>query len=131
MPMHLKILLPSEVLLDTEAFKVGAEALNGGFTLLPRHIDFATVLVPGILSYESEAGKPRYLAVDQGVLVKYGSEVLVSVRNAVRGGELGELEEIVRKKFAKLDDKEKVARSAMARIEAGFVRRFLEVQRGG
>lgn len=130
MTMNMKILLPTEVCLEDGAEKITAEAQNGHFSLLPRHVDFTTALVPGILSYEDTGGAVHYLAVDEGILVKVGAEVLISTRNAVRGGELGELERIVNERFMKLDDKEKTARSAMARIEAGFVRRFLEVQRG-
>lgn len=126
--MKLKVLLPTQVLVDKEVSKVTAEAENGYFTLLPRHIDFVAALVPGLLSYEAE-GRERFLAVDEGVLVKCGSEVMVSTRNAIEGGELGELERIVEEKFKILDDKEKTARSAIAKIEAGFIRRFLEVQK--
>jgi len=52
--MNLKILLPTEILLDEEVTKVSAEAENGSFTLLPNHIDFVTAIVPGILFFESE-----------------------------------------------------------------------------
>jgi len=131
--MRLKVLLPTEVLVDETVKKVAAEAANGSFCLLPRHIDFVTALVPGLLSFESggEEGEEVFLAVAEGVLVKSGQEVLVSVRNAVRGGEMGELRRIINEKFKVLDEKEKTARTAMARIEAGFVRRFLEVQKRG
>ena len=131
--MNLKVLLPTEVLVDEAVRKVTAEAANGSFCLLPRHIDFVAALVPGLLSFETdeEEAEEVFLAVAEGVLVKSGQEVMVSVRNAVRGGELGELRQIVEKKFKVLDDKEKTARTAMARIEAGFVRRFLEVQKRG
>jgi len=131
--MNLKVLLPTEVLVDEAVRKVTAEAANGSFCLLPRHIDFVAALVPGLLSFETDEEEVRevFLAVAEGVLVKSGEEVLVSVRDAVRGGELGELRRIVEEKFKVLDDKEKTARTAMARIEAGFVRRFLEVQKRG
>jgi F-type H+-transporting ATPase subunit epsilon len=130
--MKLKVLLPTEVFVDEAVSKVTAEAANGSFCLLPRHIDFVTALVPGLLSFETdEEGEEVFLAVAEGVLVKSGQEVLVSVRNAVRGGELGELRRIVKEKFMVLDEKEKTARTAMAKIEAGFVRRFLEVQKRG
>lgn len=129
--MKLKVLLPTEVLVDEKVRKVTAEAENGSFCLLPRHIDFVAALVPGLLSFEKEEGKEVFVAVAEGVLVKSGQDVLVSVRNAARGAELGELRQIVEKKFKVLDDKEKTARTAMARIEAGFVRRFLEVRRRG
>jgi len=64
-------------------------------------------------------------------LVKYGEDVLVSTRNAVRGDDLGKLEQTIEKQFNVLDEREKIMRSAMAKIEAGFVRRFLEIQTNG
>jgi hypothetical protein len=48
-PMKLTILLPGEVFLEAEAAKVIAEAGNGSFCLLPRHVDFVAALVPGLL----------------------------------------------------------------------------------
>ena len=129
--MNLKVLIPTEVLVDEEVAKVTGEAQNGSFCLRPRHIDFVAALVPGLLSFENSEGREIFLAVDEGVLVKYGQDVLVSTRNAVRGGALGELRRIVEERFMVLDEKEKTARTAMAKIEAGFVRRFLEVQRRG
>ncbi|MCF8145814.1 MAG: F0F1 ATP synthase subunit epsilon [Deltaproteobacteria bacterium] len=129
--MRLKVLLPTEVLLDEEVGKVTAEAQNGFFCLLPAHIDFVTALVPGLLSFESKEGEEIFVAVDEGVLVKEGQNVWVSTRNAMRGTELGRLRKTVEDTFKVLDDREKTARSAMAKIEAGFVRRFLEIQRRG
>jgi len=129
--MNLKILLPTEILLDEEVEKVTAEAQNGFFCLRPRHIDFAAALVPGLLCFENSEGREIFAAVDEGVLVKCGDSVMVSTRSAVRGGELGELERIVKEQFLVLNEKEKAARTAVAKIEAGFVRRFLEVQRRG
>jgi F-type H+-transporting ATPase subunit epsilon len=130
--MKLKVLLPTEILVDEAVRKITAEAANGSFCLLPRHIDFVTALVPGLLSFETQKeGQEVFVAVAEGVLVKSGEEVLVSVRNAARGGGLGEMRRIVEEKFMVLDEKEKAARTAMARIEAGFVRRFLEVQKRG
>jgi F-type H+-transporting ATPase subunit epsilon len=129
--MRLKVLLPTEVLLDEEVSKVTAEAENGSFCLLPAHIDFVASLVPGLLSFEATGGEEVFLAVDEGVLVKEGKNVSVSTRNAIRGPDLGRLRKTVEEKFKVLDDREKTARSAMAKIEASFVRRFLEIQRRG
>ena len=129
--MKLKVLLPAEVLIEEDVTKVVAEAHNGFFCLLPRHVDFVAALVPGILSYETGSGHEVFLAVDEGILIKCGQEVLVSTRNAVRGPDLGQLRLTVVEKFETLDEREKSARSAMTRIEAGFVRRFLEIQGHG
>lgn len=129
--MRLKVLLPTQVLLDEAVSKVTAEAQNGSFCLLPAHIDFVAALVPGLLSFGTKEGKEVFLAVDEGVLVKQGQNVSISTRNAVRGEDLGRLRKTVEEEFKVLDDREKTARSAMAKIEANFVRRFLEIQRRG
>ena len=126
--MRLKVLEPNQVLLDETVEKVTAEAQNGSFCLLPRHIDFVAALVPGIFSCETADGKELFLAVDHGVLVKCGDDVMVSTRNAVQGLKLGDLRKTVEERFEALDEREKTVRSAMAKIEAGFVRRFLEIQ---
>jgi F-type H+-transporting ATPase subunit epsilon len=128
--MKLKVLLPTQVILEEEVIKVVAEAENGSFGLLPRHIDFATSLVPGILSFETEDGPEEYLAVDGGILVKCGPDVLVSTRNAVRSPDLSQLRHTVREQFQVLDEREKKARSALARLEASFVQRFIEIEEG-
>lgn len=127
--MNLKILLPTEILVNEEAGKVVAEAENGSFCLLPDHIDFVATLVPGLLLFENARGEDVHVAIDRGALVKCGGEVLVSCRHAVRGESLDAMEETVEKQFRKLDEREENTRSASARLEAGLVRRFIELSR--
>ncbi len=127
--MKFKVLLPSEVFLDEEVEKIVAEAGNGSFCLLPRHIDFVAALVPGLLTYADEKGQEVFLAVDEGILVKKGQEVFVSTRNVIRIPDLGQLRGVVEEKFKVLDDKEKAARTAAARLEADLVRRLMELSR--
>lgn len=129
--MDLKVLLPSEVLIVATVEKVTAEAENGFFCLLPRHVDFVAALVPGLLSYETADGEEFFLAVDEGILVKCADRVTVSTRNAVRGRKLGDLQKTVEERFKTEDEQEKTVRSAIAKIEAGFVRRFLEIHGHG
>ena len=122
------MLLPTRVFIDEEVTKVIAEAENGSFGLLPRHIDFATSLVPGILAFQREDGTEEFLAVDGGVLVKCGSEVSVSTRNAVHSSDLSELRQTVKGEFRILDEKEKKAYTALARLEASFVQHYIEIE---
>ena len=129
--MRLKVLLPSEVLLDAAVTKVIAEAENGAFCLLPRHIDFVAALVPGLLSFETEDGREEFLAVDEGILVKCAAQVLVSTRQAVRGPDLGTLRQTIDEQFRTVDEQERKARAAAARLEADLVRRFLELETHG
>ena len=129
--MRLKVLLPQGVLMDEEVTKVVAEAENGSFCLLPRHVDFLAALVPGLLSFASVNGAEEFLAVDEGIIVKCGAEVLVSTRNAVRGPDLGKLEQTVEQSFRRLDDQETMSRSAFAKLEASFIRRFMDLEKHG
>jgi F-type H+-transporting ATPase subunit epsilon len=126
--MRLKILLPTEVFLDEAVTKVSAEAENGAFGLLPHHIDFVTSLVPGILMFDLETGNTQYVAVDSGILVKRADEVLVSVRQAVRSDDLETLQQTVEDQFLILDDRQKQTQTALAHLEAGFVRGMMETR---
>ena len=128
--MTLKVLLPRHVLVDEEVGKVTAEAEDGAFCLLPRHIDFVAALVPGVLTFELADGREEFLAIDEGVLVKCGPEVLVSTRKGVRGSELGKLREKVQEEFEKLDERVETARTSLNKIEATFVHRFIEMKHG-
>ncbi len=125
--MRLKVLMPKEVLLDEEVSKVTAEAPNGEFCLLPKHIDFVSALAPGVLSYVS-GGKEFFVAVDGGVLVKKGDRVMVSSPRAVKGKQLGELEDTVLSDYIKADESEKKSKSVLARLEADIVRNFIEME---
>lgn len=125
--MKLKVLLPTEVLIEEEVTKVIAEAEDGSFCLKPKHVDFVAALVPGLLSFETTDGHEEFLAVDEGTLVKCGAEVLVSTENAVRGPNLGTLKDTVEKQFMVVDDRQKSARSAVAKLEANLVRKFIEL----
>jgi F-type H+-transporting ATPase subunit epsilon len=126
--VRLKLLLPSQILIDEPVRKIIAEAGNGSFCLEPRHVDFVAALVPGLLMYVPEAGGEVFIAVDEGILVKCGAEVLVSTPNAVRGDDLATLRETVEERFKQLDESERLTRGALARLEAGMLRRFTQMQ---
>jgi F-type H+-transporting ATPase subunit epsilon len=129
--MKLKIILPTRILVDEKTSKITAEAQNGSFCLRPRHIDFVAALVPGLFSFVNHEDRETFLAVDEGVLVKCGRRVLVSTRYAVPGTDLGTLTRLVKEQFLALDDREKTVRSAISKIEADFIRSFLEIQKNG
>jgi F-type H+-transporting ATPase subunit epsilon len=125
--MHLKVLLPFQVFAEnTGVSRIVAETREGSFGLLPHRLDCVAALVPGILIYEDEAENEVYVAVDEGVLVKAGLEVLVSVRNAIGGTDLGQLREAVDREFLNLNQREQTVRSVMAKLESGFIRRLAE-----
>lgn len=123
--MNLKVLLPFQVFVEkTRVVRVVAETCDGSFGLLPRRLDCVAALVPGILVYETAAEGEAYIAVDEGVLVKSGQNVVVSVRRASSGVDLGRLRSDVTRAFLAHDEQENEMRSVMAKLEIGFLRRY-------
>jgi F-type H+-transporting ATPase subunit epsilon len=127
--MHLKVLLPFQVFAEkTDVARIVAETREGSFGLLPHRLDCVAALVPGIFIYQTESGGEVLLAVDEGVLVKTGMDVLVSVRRAIGGSDLGQLHTAVEREFLTLDENEQSVRTAVAKLETGFLRRFATLQ---
>ena len=125
--MKLKILLPFRVFIVKDGVKrIVSETREGSFGLLPHRLDCAVALAPGLLCYETEAEGEIYVAIDEGILVKAGPEVLVSVRNAIGGVALGKLREAVKKEFLTLDESERNVREMLVKLETGLIRRFTE-----
>jgi F-type H+-transporting ATPase subunit epsilon len=129
--MNLKILLPFKVFaVKTGVIRVIAETRNGSFGLLPHRMDCVAAIAPGILTYQQEGGEEVFVAVDEGVLVKTGMDVLLSVRNAIGGTDLGQLKAAVEREFLSLDDEEKDLRTVMSKMESGFIYRLAEFHHG-
>jgi F-type H+-transporting ATPase subunit epsilon len=128
--MQLRILLPYEVFAQVmDVTRLVAMTPAGSFGLLPHRLDCTAVLVPGLLSYSAPSGE-FHIAVDGGVLVKTGPDVLVCVRHAIAGADLGGLRQAVEHEFLNLSAQEKSIRTTLAQLESGLIRRFLELHHG-
>lgn len=127
--MNLKVLLPFRIFAEkTGVLRIVAETGNGSFGLLPRRLDCVAALVPGIFMYESTTEGEVYLAVDEGMLVKSGPDVFVSVRRAMLGADLHQLRATVQQEYSALNEQEQSVRSVMAKLENGFLQRFAKFQ---
>lgn len=124
--MKLKVLVPDRILVEREVSRISAWAHNGSFCLLPRHVDFATALAPGLLAYEDDEEHAEFLALDEGVLVKQGAEVLVATRKAVSEPELEQLKRDLEEKIVALETEEQETRDVVARLESDFARYIME-----
>ncbi|RJX35796.1 MAG: F0F1 ATP synthase subunit epsilon [Desulfurivibrio sp.] len=128
--ISLGIYLPTRIYWQADTVsKIIAEGLEGYFTLLPRHVDYIAVLVPGVLTVEDHGGGARYFAVDHGSLVKQGGRVNISTRNCIQGKDFSSLVTIVATEFHQIDDLEKKARTALAGLEHSMLRRFAELKK--
>ena len=127
--MTLKILLPHRIFAEkTGVTRIVAESPEGSFGLLPRRLDCVSAIAPGILTYENESEGEVFVAIDEGVLVKAGPDVLVSVRNAIAGTDLGHLRAEIDREFLSMGEQEQQLRAIMAKMESGFIRRIAAFQ---
>jgi F-type H+-transporting ATPase subunit epsilon len=130
--MQLKVLIPACVSLErNRVTRVVAETPHGSFGILPHRLDCVAALAPGILTFEIENRNEAFLAVDEGILVKAGDQVLVSVHDAIGGADLGKLRQTVEEEFLSLDERTKKVRTVLAKLESNFARRLLELSRRG
>ncbi len=128
--MNLKILLPFRIFAEeTGVSRIVAETREGSFGILPHRLDCVAALAPGILTFETLSGGEVFVAVDEGALVKTGPDVLVSVRRALDGSELGQLREAVEREFLTLNEREKSVRSVLAKMEGDLIRRMARLHR--
>jgi len=127
--MNVRILIPTKILFDGEVTRLAAEGHSGAFGILPRHIDFVEPLTRGILSLRRPDGSELFAAVNEGLLVKQGNTVMISTPAAVLSEHLPRLNETVAREFLDRDEREREARSAMARLESDFIRHFIEQAR--
>lgn len=128
--MKLVVVVPDAIICREDVSRIVAPGRDGSFGLKPRHIDTTTSLKPGVLVFERPDGSEGFVACDRGLLVKMGDEVQVSVRRAVEGADLEELEQLVAEVYREVSLEEHQAKTATSRLEASFVRRFLEFQDG-
>lgn len=126
--IRLRVMIPEKIMEDLMVTKVVAEAPNGFFCLKPNHIDFTSALKPGILYYYT-ADREYFMAVDTGILVKCGSEVRISVLNAVKGEQLDELERRVRREFMRIEHTEESASRALRKMEIDLLQHFIGLEK--
>lgn len=130
--MSLHISVPSHVALEADGVRrVVAECRTGFFGILPRRLDCVVCLVAGVLIYETEDQIEHYVAVDEGILVKTGFDIEVSVRNATVAHELGTGKKVVTEEFETSKELDKKIRTSLAKLEGDFVRRLMEFRHHG
>lgn len=125
---NLTILLPHQVLLSATVSRLGGDAENGSFVVLPHHIDFATALVPSIMYYQQH-GEKHYVAINEGILVKQEDTVWVSVLQGIQSDDLEQLDQIINEEFRDLDERQKQTQTALTRLEVSFMRGMMDIGR--
>ncbi|HEY0257499.1 MAG TPA: hypothetical protein VGC39_08650 [Candidatus Methylacidiphilales bacterium] len=124
--IHLKILLPSRVLTERKGVtRIIAATPTGAFRILPHQANCVVALAPGVLTYEAAEEGEVNLAIDHGLLVKAGADVLVSVRDAKEGIELGKLTEALSHMLTR-SEQEHTVPTVLAEMERGLTSSYVE-----
>ena len=129
--MQVTLRLPTRTLFEGQATRLTAVAPTGAFGILPNHVDYVTPITPSVLTLQLVDGTEEIFGLDEGLLVKRGHRVTVVALRGVRGDDLDTLKDTVEASFIQMDEEERQARSALSRLEADMVRRFVELQRPG
>jgi F-type H+-transporting ATPase subunit epsilon len=125
--MNIKISLPFRIFAKkTEVLRIVAETSDGSFGILPHRLDCVAALIPGILIYETQSEGEVFLAIDEGVLIKIGQDVLISVRRVIEGTELGNLQEAVKQEFLNMNKQEQIVSTVMEKMESSFIHHLKE-----
>ena len=127
--MQVNLRLPTRLMYSGAAKKVFAEAENGAFAMLPNHTDFVTALAASVLVVTDAQGLELFFGIDEGLLIKNGHQVDIAVRRALQGEDLISLNQSIQANFVEVDEEERVARSALSKLEAGIVRRFSDLRK--
>ncbi len=127
--MDVTVRLPARSLFEGAAVAVSAVGRQRAFGLLPRHVDTVAALVPSVMVLRLAHGEELFFGLDEGILVKHGTRVDIACTRGVRGGDLATLQDVVEDSFVRMDEEERLARSALARLEADMVRRLAELRR--
>lgn len=123
--MQLSVHLPFKVFGVYETVEsIVLDTPAGAFGMLPHRRDCVADLEPGILTYTLQGQEPNYIAVDEGIMVKNGQQVWVSVRNAHTDVDLVALRESVKTVLLSLSEQEREVRAVLSRLESGFMHGF-------
>lgn len=127
--MTLTVNIPDRVLFSGQGIvRLVAESVVGSFGILPHRLDVVSPIITSILVYEGQDGVERYFALDEGVLIKAGLDVSISVRSAIMGDDLSHLRDQIEHEIRSLSDSEQHVRAILSKIEDDFIRLYHEVQ---
>jgi F-type H+-transporting ATPase subunit epsilon len=105
-----------------------AEDRSGSFGILPRHIEFLTILEPSIAIAVIE-GREEYFAFNGGILSFKKGILTVTTKEFVQSGELGELRAIIERFSRQQREKESLFHLNMANLQKAFFKKIIELER--
>jgi len=127
--VKLRVLTPSEVILEQDVAHVTVEDPTGSLGIRPGHATLMTPLVPGVVVARTERGSEYYVAVNGGVMLVDKDAVEIVARQAIAGTSAAELESNVVAGFEKDSDDARANRAAFEKLRISFMRGVVELDR--
>lgn len=125
--MHMKIVLPFEILLEKEGVaRITVETSKGSAGILPLRLDCVMFLVPGILTYQCHGNEEQYVAIDEGLLIKKGQNVSISVRQGIAQADLGTIRKTIEERLKAREKKEQHMRKTLSQLESSLVKQCIQ-----
>ncbi len=100
--LDLKIHLPTEIFLEKDVEKLNFKGKESYLTILQNHIDYISSFDTNILNFVDTDGKEGFIALTNGILVKYSNKIKITAYKAI----FGESIEDLKKQFHKITDHE-------------------------
>ncbi|MDR2526345.1 MAG: F0F1 ATP synthase subunit epsilon [Rickettsiales bacterium] len=92
----LEIYTPTEVIINESIKSISLTAKEGQIKILPNHADYVTVFSSNIVDYTDINGNDKIIAVNDGILVKYGGTVCISTYSVVIGDTLEDIRQKIK-----------------------------------
>ena len=105
-----------------------AEDRSGSFGILPRHIEFLTILEPSIAIAVIE-DRETYYAFNSGVLSFKNNVLTITAKEFVQSDNISKLLEMIKHTFKEQEEKERLFRDSIENLQKAFIKKLIEMER--
>ncbi len=115
--IDLKIYSPIEIILDEEVKQLTFEGKEGYLTILPNHIDYVSSFDTNIMYYIKNNGDKKFIALNNGILLKYSNKVRLTAYKAILGDNIKDLKNKINQAIDIEDNIEKEINKNLKQLE--------------
>lgn len=130
MTLHITVVTPEKVLIDTEADEIIIPTTSGEITVLPQHVPLITQLAPGELTIKLN-GKTEHLVIVGGFLEVADKAITLLADYAVSGKDINAVKAQEAKERAEKAMKESKNEVDFATAQTEFLRAIQELKVAG
>ena len=126
--MELKIYSPTDILFEDNVKKINFQGKEGFLTILPNHIDYVSSFDTTIINLIDENNKEFFLALGNGVLVKYADRVRITAYKGIIAESLVKLDLKMHELNEREGDIEKEINKNLKQLEYYMLNNLVELK---